>query len=65
MSINIDKEKFDKFEEVRKSGAYNMYDKTARYETDLTEKEWLTIIKDYGKLKEAWAANDNNNNGDK
>ena len=50
MSINIDKEKFDKFEEVRKSGAYNMYDKTARYETDLTEKEWLTIIKDYGPL---------------
>ena len=65
MSVNIDKEKFDKFEEVRKSGAYNMYDKTARYETDLTEKEWLTIMKDYGKLKEAWSADDNNNNGDK
>ena len=65
MSVNIDKEKFDKFEEVRKSGAYNMYDKTARYETDLTEKEWLTIMNDYGKLKEAWSANGNNNNGDK
>jgi len=65
MSVNIDKEKFDKFEEVRKSGKYNMYDKTARYETDLTEKEWLTIMKDYGKLKDAWSTNDNNNNGDK
>ena len=65
MSINIDKEKFDKFEAVRKSGSYNMYDKTARYETDLTEKEWLTIMNDYGKLKKAWSANDNNNNGDK
>ena len=65
MSVNIDKEKFDKFEAVRKSGKYNMYDKTARYETDLTEKEWLTIMKDYGKLKEAWSANNNNNNGDK
>ena len=42
-----------------------MYDKTARYETDLTEKEWLTIMKDYGKLKAAWSADDNNNNGDK
>ena len=42
-----------------------MYDKTARYETDLTEKEWLTIMKDYGKLKDAWSTNDNNNNGDK
>jgi len=65
MSVSITKEKFDKFEEVRKSGKYNMYDKTARYETDLTEKEWLTIMKDYGKLKEAWSANNNNNNGDK
>ena len=65
MSVSITKEKFDKFEEVRKSGKYNMFDKTARYETDLTEKEWLTIMKDYGKLKEAWSANNNNNNGDK
>ena len=65
MSVSITKEKFYKFEEVRKSGKYNMYDKTARYETDLTEKEWLTIMNDYGKLKAAWSANDNNNNGDK
>ena len=65
MSVSITKEKFDKFEEVRKSGEYNMFDKTARYETDLTEKEWLTIMNDYGKLKAAWSANDNNNNGDK
>ena len=65
MSVSITKEKFDKFEEVRKGGKYNMYDKTARYETDLTEKEWLTIMNDYGKLKEAWSADDNNNNGDK
>ena len=65
MSVNITKEKFDKFEKVVRSGKYNMYDKTARYETDLTEKEWLTIMKDYGKLKEAWSADDNNNNGDK
>ena len=65
MSVRITKEKFDKFEEVRKSGEYNMFDKTARYETDLTEKEWLTIMNDYGKLKAAWSADDNNNNGDK
>jgi len=65
MSVNIDKEKFDKFEEVRKGGEYNMYDPVARYGTGLTEKEWLTIMKDYGKLKEAWSANNNNNNGDK
>ena len=65
MSVSITKEKFDKFEEVRKSGEYNMFDKTARYETDLTEKEWLTIMNDYGKLKAAWSADNNNNNGDK
>jgi len=65
MSVSITKEKFDKFEEVRKGGEYNMYDPGARYGTGLTEKEWLTIMKDYGKLKAAWSANNNNNNGDK
>ena len=37
-----------------------MFDKTARYETDLTEKEWRTIMKDYGKLKDEWSTNNNN-----
>ena len=64
MSISINKEKFDKFEAVIRSGKYNMFDNTARYETDLTEEEWLTIMTDYGKLKDAWS-NNNNNNGDK
>ena len=60
MSVNINKEKFDKFEAVRKSGKYNMYDPGARYGTGLTEKEWKTIMKDYGKLKESWSTNNNN-----
>jgi hypothetical protein len=60
MSVNINKEKFDKFEAVVRSGKYNMFDKTARHETDLTEKEWRTIMKDYGKLKDAWSTNNNN-----
>ena len=64
MSISINKEKFDKFEKVKMSGLYNMWDKEARFETDLTEKEWTIILKDYGKLKDAWS-NNNNNNGDK
>ena len=60
MSISINKEKFDKFETVIRSGKYNMWDKTARYETDLTEEEWVTIMTDYGKLKDAWSTNNNN-----
>ena len=64
MSISINKEKFDKFEEVKMSGLYDMWDKKARFETDLTEEEWVTIMTDYGKLKDAWS-NNNNNNGDK
>ena len=64
MSIPTEQD-FNAYEEVRISGEYNMYDPGARYETGLTEKEWLTIMKDYGKLKEAWSADDNNNNGDK
>ena len=64
MSVNITKEKFDKFHAVKISGLYNMWDKEARFETNLTEEEWVTIMTDYGKLKDAWS-NNNNNNGDK
>ena len=63
MSVSITKEKFDKFEEVKESGIYDMWDKNARFETDLTESEWITIMMDYKTLKDAWS--NNNNNGDK
>ena len=63
MSVSITKEKFDKFEEVKVSGIYDMWDKNARFETDLTESEWTTIMMDYKTLKDAWS--NNNNNGDK
>jgi len=59
MSISINKEKFDKFEEVMKSGEYNMWDKNARFETDLTEEEWVTIMTDYGTLKKSWSTDNN------
>ena len=62
MSVRITKEKFDKFEEVKVSGIYDMWDKNARLETDLTESEWTIIMTDYKTLKDAWY---NNNNGDK
>ena len=62
MSVSITKEKFDKFEEVKVSGIYDMWDKNARLETDLTESEWTIIMTDYKTLKDAWY---NNNNGDK
>ena len=63
MSVRITKEKFDKFEEVKVSGIYDMWDKNARLETDLTESEWTIIMTDYKTLKDAWY--NNNNNGDK
>ena len=62
MSVRITKEKFDKFEEVKVSGIYDMWYKNARLETDLTESEWTIIMTDYKTLKDAWY---NNNNGDK
>ena len=52
--ISVTKKKFDKFESVRKSGLYNMFDPKAREMTNLTEPEWTTIIRDYDKLAKAW-----------
>ena len=48
---NITKKQFKEYEAVRQSGSYNMWDWRARYQTSLTRKEWLTIIKHYNKIK--------------
>ena len=50
----ITKDKFLEYEEVRKSGRFNMFDSKARKVTTLTIKEWTTIMMDYSKLSKAW-----------
>ena len=52
--IDITAKKFAKFEFVRKSGLYNMFDSRAREMTNLTKDEWSTIMRDYDKLADAW-----------
>jgi len=52
--IDITKKKFDKFEFVRRSGLYNMFDPRAREMANLTKPEWTTIMRDYDKLADAW-----------
>ena len=54
MAIHISKDKFDEYESVRQSGLYNMFDPRAREMTNLSKEEWITIIKEYDKLAEAW-----------
>ena len=56
--IDITKEKFDAYKEVQISGDFNMFDPQARAMTDLTKAEWVTIMKDYKKLDEAWGKDD-------
>ena len=56
--IDITKEKFDDYKEVQMSGDFNMFDPQARAMTDLTKAEWVTIMKDYKKLDEAWGKDD-------
>ena len=58
MSIDITKSKFDEYKTVQKSGMFNMFDPKAREMTSLTKDEWVTIMREYKKLNEAWG-NDN------
>ena len=58
MSIDITKSKFDEYKTVQKSGMFNMFDPKAREMTSLTKDEWVTIMREYKKLDEAWG-NDN------
>ena len=54
MSIQITKDKFLEYEEVRQSGVFNMFDPKARKVTTLSIKEWTTIMMDYSKLSKEW-----------
>ena len=54
MSIDITKEKFDEYEKIRQEGRYNMFDENARALSSLSRDEWITIIREYDKLAEAW-----------
>ena len=54
MSIQITKDKFLEYEEVRQSGVFNMFDPNARKMTNLSKVEWSVIMTDYGKLSKAW-----------
>ena len=55
MSVQITIEEFNEFEEVRQNGLYNMFDPKARELTDLSKEQWVAIMRDYSKLKEAWS----------
>jgi len=55
MSVQITIEEFNEFEEVRQNGLYNMFDPKARELTNLSKEQWVVIMRDYSKLKEAWS----------
>jgi len=55
MSVQITIEEFNEFEKVRQDGLYNMFDPKARELTDLSKEQWVAIMRDYSKLKEAWS----------
>ena len=51
VKIQITKDEFLDYETVKRSGFYNMLDSQAREMTDLSEEQWITIIKNYSELK--------------
>ena len=63
MPINVNRRKFLRYEVVRKSNKYDMFleVKDAMQEARLTFNEYQAIQRDYGKLREAWLKNEENN----
>jgi len=41
------------YEEVRKAGLFNMFDPNARLMTELTNEEWVFVMKNYLALRDA------------
>ena len=56
--VDITKEKFDEYVTVQISGIFNIFDPRAREMTTLSKDEWVTIMREYEKLSEAWGDND-------
>ena len=54
MATEITEEKFLEYEKIRQEGRYNMFDENARALSSLSRDEWITIIREYDKLAEAW-----------
>jgi hypothetical protein len=59
MSVQITEEDFKEYVKVQKSGKYNMFTEIndARAETDLSEEQWIKIMKHYKTFYEAWINN--------
>lgn len=48
--VDITKDDFDAYENVRESGIYNMFDPRAKIMTGLPEHKYYAIIKYYNKF---------------
>jgi hypothetical protein len=50
----MNKDHFERFEAVRSSGNWNMYDIKARKATGLTKDEYYSVMRNYTKLMELY-----------
>ena len=57
-NIDLNSEKAKKcyiaYEKVRRSGKYNMFDPLARYESRLSEEDYIWVMQNYSKLHELY-----------
>ena len=49
--VEITRDDFIAFADVRKSGLYNMFDPRAREMTHLSRRQWVEIMKQYEQLE--------------
>lgn len=49
--MEITRNEFNQFVEVRDGGHYNMFDPGARAETTLSKEQWISIMKNFSELE--------------
>ena len=57
--VELTREDFRAFAEVRKSGLYNMFDPRAREMTHLSREQWVAIMEQYTELENKYKENGN------
>tara|TARA_Y100001963_G_scaffold139975_1_gene206415 strand:- start:9 stop:188 length:180 start_codon:yes stop_codon:yes gene_type:complete len=57
--MEITRDDFIAFANVRKSGIYNMLDSNARHAAGLSKEKWIEIIKRYEEYENKYKENNN------
>lgn len=53
-NVDVTKDEFDRYQEIRQDGQHNMFSPFAREEADLSKNQWVYIMRNFDDLIELY-----------